>query len=418
MRILTFTEVLNEISDCENHLLIGNGFNHGLGINTGYSNIFKKMLETKVNVYQGAEKTIQACGYDLELFLEKMTESIAEENLFLKKYVYNKIKLDFMQALHDIVKSKIRDIYSEKNEGIYILLNKFNNYFTLNYDPFLYMFLLRHKLSPTRDNDSIAFLPTFEFIKTDLDERHSSIYSEVKKAREHGILQIAVSETDLGRKNKLSDLTKSEFVSAINRLKKNEGKNWTTKEISNVVEKILEEENENKVIEKVDDGSRLKQNPLFGSEFVFDINSETQNLFFLHGAFHIYRDGKYIKKITQDSDRALYDKLEEVLNNDDKEVVCVFQSTNKLETITKNSYLKHCLDKIQMLNGNLVVIGCSLSNNDDHIFKRINDSSVEKVYISFFGNQDHTYETAHEKFPSKEIVLFDAATISYELDKE
>lgn len=39
MRILTFTEVLNEISDCENHLLIGNGFNHGLGINTGYSNI-------------------------------------------------------------------------------------------------------------------------------------------------------------------------------------------------------------------------------------------------------------------------------------------------------------------------------------------------------------------------------------------
>ena len=47
-----------------------------------------------------------------------------------------------MKAAHEIVKSKIKNIYAEKNEGIHILLKNFANYFTLNYDSFLYLDIL------------------------------------------------------------------------------------------------------------------------------------------------------------------------------------------------------------------------------------------------------------------------------------
>ena len=63
----------------------------------------------------------------------------------VKKEDDNKIKLDFMQALHSIVKSQIKHVYAEQNEGIYILLSQFDNYFTLNYDSFLYLLLLKYR---------------------------------------------------------------------------------------------------------------------------------------------------------------------------------------------------------------------------------------------------------------------------------
>src|SRR5690606_42081370 len=88
-------------------------------------------------------------------------------------------------------------------------------------------------------------------------------------------------------------------------------------EIEQVVKHILKEEKQNQVLEAVDDGAQYR---LFRDEeeFVFDIESKTQNLFFLHGAFHIYQDGKSIKKITQQSDKALYDRLESILNNEER----------------------------------------------------------------------------------------------------
>lgn len=136
----------------------------------------------------------------------------------------------------------------------------------------------------------------------------------------------------------------------------------------------------------------------------------------MHGAFHIIKDGKKIKKITQSTDKALYEKLEEILNDDNKDIVCVFQSENKLESIQSNAYLSHCYKKLAELSGNLVIIGSSLDDNDDHIFNQINNSQIKKVFISTLKiNEDKNRERARTKFPEKEIYLFDANTISYEM---
>lgn len=411
---LSYQEVLSQIQNQENHLLIANGFNYGLGVHTGYSDIFKKMLNSNFGIFSEAKKYIEECHYDLESFLKRMTDDVSEDNVFLKKYICNKIKMDFMKALHEIVKSQVKNIYEEKNEGIYILLKEFTNYFTLNYDAFLYMLLLKYKTTDS-DNNALAFEPTLNFIEEDLDERQNNIYTEIKDAREKGELEITIDNNII--KKEMKHLTKTQFVSAINTYCKDKKKNWKIKEINKVVNRILKEEERNFVISHVNDGSR--QLSLFDDNFLFDINSQTQNLFFLHGAFHIYKDGKYIKKITQTTDKALYEKLEEILNSEDKEIVCIFESTGKLDLIQKNAYLKHCYEKLGTLSGNMVIIGSSLADNDNHIFSKIDKSQIEKVYISSLPKElDRNYKLAKEKFPNTDVYLFDADTISYEKPEE
>ena len=64
-----------------------------------------------------------------------------------------------MQATHEIVKEEIKNVYAEKNDGVFILLKEFTNYFTLNYDSLLYLLLLKYK--PSENNKkmlSIQFL--------------------------------------------------------------------------------------------------------------------------------------------------------------------------------------------------------------------------------------------------------------------
>lgn len=299
----------------------------------------------------------------------------------------------------------------KKEMKVYILLSKFTNYFTLNYDSFLYMLLLKYKEVDSQNN-VIAFEPTLEFVGNDLDKRQNNIYSEIKNARQSGELEITISGSEKAKKE-MSFLTKTQFATAIRIYNKNNEKGWREKDIDKVVNKILEEEKRNLVLNRVDDGSR--QLLLFGDDFIFDNNSQTQNLFFLHGAFHIYQDGKYTKKITQDSDHALYEKLEELLNTEGKEVVCIFESTGKLELIQQNAYLRHCYEKLEKLAGNVVIIGSSLADNDTHIFNQINNSQVSKVYISSMPKEkEKNYQIAKKKLPNKEIYLFDAETISYE----
>lgn len=104
------------------------------------------------------------------------------------------------------------------------------------------------------------------------------------------------------------------------------------------------------------------------------------------------------------------------MNDGDKEIVCVFQSENKLDEIESNPYLKKAYDKLESLTGYLIIIGSSLADNDNHIFEQIEKSDVEKIYISTReGSKDKYRKIAMEKFPTKAIQMFNADSISYNL---
>lgn len=413
--LLNYKNLLEALLNQECHLLLGNGFNQGLGIDTSYKAIFQKMTENDHGIYKAAQNIIEGSNYDLEKFIGRLSTDIKNENTFLKNYINNKVKYDFMKAAHEIVKHEIKNIYAEKNEGIYMLFKNFNNYFTLNYDSFLYLLLLNLKSSDTDAEQTIAIQPTLKFIEEDMNDIQNNIYTEIKKARQNGTLDINAGDNSNSVSKQMSELTKTHFVAAIKTYSKSQNKNWKTSDIERVVKSILEEEKKNKTLDKVDDGSQLS---LFGDtkEFVFDAKNETQNLFFLHGAFHIYKDGKVEKKITQTSDKALYDRLEEIINSEEKDIICVFQAANKIDEINKSEYLKKSYNKLAELSGALVIIGCSLSNNDSHIYKQINSSDVNTIYISSKEkSKTKDYENAKKCFNGKEIILFDRETITYKL---
>jgi hypothetical protein len=417
--ILNYNEIIDLIKNQTNHLLIGNGFNYGLGINTSYKSIFDKMIENDRGVYKEATPIVENCNYDLELFIGELEEDINSDNVFLKKYIRNKIKFDFMKAAHEIVKTGIKNIYAEKNEGVYLLLQNFTNFFSLNYDSCLYLLLLKYKPIDNEPNNVIAFEPSIKFIEEDMNAQQNNIYTEIKEARRTGKLKITFGDESDSLEKALNKLTKTHFQIEVNAYSKANNKGWKTKDIDKVVNLIFEEEKRNFFLKKIDDGSR--QMSLFSNEreFIFDVNSITQNVFFLHGAFHIYKDGRKIKKITQESDKALYEKLEEILNNEEQDIVCVFQQENKIDAINQNEYLLNCYTKLGSLTGNMVIIGSSLADNDNHIFKQINNSGIETVFISSLMREiEKNFELAKRRFPSKKIYLFDAETISYEVPGE
>ncbi len=415
--LLKYQEVLKKLDGKKCHLLLGNGFNRGLGVNTSYSSIFKKMLQNDLGIYKDAKDIVKKCNSDLEKFIGEIIKDIDNKNVFLKKYVANKVKQDSMRSTHEIVKDGIKNVYAEKNEGVFMLLKHFQNYFTLNYDSFLYLLLLNFKLEHNAEKITIAVQPTLKFIEKDMNDVQNNIYTEIKEARKSGIEKINFGGDKVSQLMKNSP--KTHFISVIEAYSKNKEKGWTKKDIGKVVDSILEEEKKNEVLNKVDDGS--KQIALFNGtkEFIFDTKKETQNLFFLHGAFHIYKDGKLEKKITQSSEKALYDKLEKILNDEEKEIVCVFQSENKIEAINRSDYLKKALQKLAILSGSLVIIGSSLDDNDSHIFEQIVSSKIDTIYISTRkGEKTENYNRAKKLFKTKTIILFDTDSISYELPEK
>src|SRR5690606_13625742 len=243
----------------------------------------------------------------------------------------NKVKIDFMQATHLIVKENIKEIYAERNNGIFMLLQNFNNFFTLNYDPFLYLFLMHFKtLNVPDSSQGLAFQTSLQFIDEDLNAEHNNIMQEIRKLRSTGEMQLHASTEFETTYKPLKHSKKTSFTRYVKDYSETNNCRWKDKEIEKAVDYILNEEKVREISININDGAQLN---LFEGkkEFVFNMNSHTQNLFFLHGAFHIYKDKIFIKKITQESDKALYEKLETILNKDDQEVVCVFQSENKLD---------------------------------------------------------------------------------------
>lgn len=416
--LLKYNDVLDKIEKQDSHLLLWNGFNHWLGVDTSYWSIFKKMIWNDRWIYKDALHLVKESNYDLELFIGKLAENINDDNSFLKKYVANKVKVDFMKAAHEIVKDEIKNIYAEKNEGIYILLKHFTNYFTLNYDSFLYLLLLNFKSSENNKENTIAIQSSLTFQKEDINTVWNNIYYEIQEARKSWTLIIGITWENTTT-SYLSKATKWTFTTAVKEYFKN--KNWKWTDVAIVINKIWEEEKEKCVIENINDWFKIQY--LFQwskeKEFIFDINNETQNLFFLHWAFHIYNEEGQYKKITQKSDNALYDRLEEILNSEDRDITCIFQSENKIDEINKSEYLQKSYNKLLKLSWVMIIIWSSLSDNDKHIFNQINSSWINTLYISTREKSfDKNYEKAKKVFPNKNIYFFDTESISYELPTE
>lgn len=141
-----------------------------------------------------------------------------------------------------------------------------------------------------------------------------------------------------------------------------------------------------------DDGFRSDPDDLDAPHVIWDPQArfDSQNVFYLHGALHLFDGGSVLKKITYvrthsrlvDQIRARLDEGEYPL------VVTEGTSSEKLEKILHNAYLNHARRSFGGITGSLFAHGLSFSANDEHITGLLarKDSRIRNLFVSIHGD--------------------------------
>lgn len=115
-----------------------------------------------------------------------------------------------------------------------------------------------------------------------------------------------------------------------------------------------------------------------------------ENIFYLHGALHFFKDSKdgSIRKITyKRTKKALIDQTRKFLEEDNYPLVVAEGSAEtKLKRVDESAFLSHGHRSLAGRGGGLVIYGLSLSVNDQHIARAIASSSIQKLAVSIYGD--------------------------------
>lgn len=139
-------------------------------------------------------------------------------------------------------------------------------------------------------------------------------------------------------------------------------------------------------------------------------------LSYLHGAIHLVElpDGK-TKKL-----KANGTNLADLFDLAHPEYFPLFisegSSDRKLSRIKQNDYLRFSFEKLQSLDGNLVVIGHSLHKDyDQHIVDALRDGNLESIAIGVWPEQEPAQirlfkSRIHAEIDGKTVYFFDSTT--------
>lgn len=115
-----------------------------------------------------------------------------------------------------------------------------------------------------------------------------------------------------------------------------------------------------------------------------------QRLFFLHGGLHLYDAGAEISKITWSrTGIPLVDQIRSALATGRYPLIVTEGSTQEKEAkILHNAYLNHAIRSFAKIEKTLFIHGHSLAANDEHIFRRIEEGKLDRLYISLHGDPE------------------------------
>lgn len=124
--------------------------------------------------------------------------------------------------------------------------------------------------------------------------------------------------------------------------------------------------------------------------------SEAQNIFYIHGALHIFDNGTNYQKEQYDNKSGDYimKVISDRINDGDYPVfVTAGDASQKLNQIMHNGYLADCYNHLKSIKGRLVTLGFRFGDNDTHIIDAINEAAKIKggllsLYIGVFSQED------------------------------
>jgi len=117
-------------------------------------------------------------------------------------------------------------------------------------------------------------------------------------------------------------------------------------------------------------------------------NSNKQNVYYLHGALHLFESDTELQKFTWTRTGVkLIDQINESLERESYPlIVAEGTSDQKMGRIMKSGYLQRGLKSLASIGGSLFVYGMSMSPNDEHILKRIEKSKISNLWIGVYGD--------------------------------
>ncbi|MBB1032610.1 DUF4917 family protein [Dietzia sp. SLG310A2-38A2] len=120
------------------------------------------------------------------------------------------------------------------------------------------------------------------------------------------------------------------------------------------------------------------------------LNPHSQNILYLHGALHLYRDAgnAQLQKLTWiRTDVPLIDQIREQLRkNRFPLIVAEGTSQEKLAKIQTSDYLSKGLRSLAQIGGGILAYGLSFGSNDAHISQAIVNSKVSRIAVSIYGD--------------------------------
>ncbi|AWN73818.1 DUF4917 domain-containing protein [Legionella anisa] len=129
--------------------------------------------------------------------------------------------------------------------------------------------------------------------------------------------------------------------------------------------------------------------------YPFNESSKIWSLIYLHGSMHLFSHSKnddkslIVKKIAKVQSYNLIKKREIICSHDNFYDLFVLGGTTKekRDIIEKTSYLKQALESLKKIKGDLIIYGCSIDDNDAHIWEIICcNKNIDKIYIGISGN--------------------------------
>ena len=138
-----------------------------------------------------------------------------------------------------------------------------------------------------------------------------------------------------------------------------------------------------------DDGFRKSEDDYDAGYVVWEPSqSHEQNIYFLHGALHVFDTGTEIQKYTWiNTGVRLIDQIRHALSKDYYPLfVLEGTSAEKLERIRHNDYLAKAYRSFSEIQGALFIYGHSLAENDEHYLKRIERGKLSQLYIGLYGD--------------------------------
>lgn len=151
-------------------------------------------------------------------------------------------------------------------------------------------------------------------------------------------------------------------------------------------------------------------------------NMNEQNIFYLHGALHLFDVGSCVEKEEYTGTKYLLENIKSRMHKGHYPLFVTGGTSNdKLESIKHNEYLSNCYKELERITGSLIVFGFKFGDNDEHIIKAINkackfseerNGKLYSIYIGCYSEDDVFHiESIADKFKCK-IHLFDAKTTS------